>query len=123
MESFGLVEARMGNYQAAGSWMERALQMSARNNPNYDYMAVNFAGLLMQTGHTDAALDLLNREIAESPRYARAWANRAVIHYQKGEAWLARTDAETALRLEPGNMQALSVLRMLGATSPGVFPR
>ena len=81
--------------------LERALYMSHRNNPNYDFMAVNFAAVLMQTSHLDGALSVLNREIAESPRYARAWANRAVIHYKQGETAPARADAETALRLDP----------------------
>jgi len=46
--------------------MESALNMSQRDNPNYDYMIVNLAALLIQTGKMDGALELLNREIAES---------------------------------------------------------
>ena len=93
--------------------MERALSMSERSNPNYDFMAVNFAALLMQTNHNDGALDLLNREIAESPRYARAWSNRAVLRYKQGETAPARSDAEAALRLDPENTQAQNLLRLL----------
>ena len=117
MESYGLLQSMIGNYQAAGGLMERALSMSNRENPNYDFMAVNFAGVLMQTGHMDGALDLLNREIAESPRYARAWANRAVIHYEQGESAPARTDAETALRLDPDNTQARNLMSRLNGSA------
>jgi len=113
LSAYGLLQYRIGNYQAAGGFMERALSMSARNNPNYDFIAVNFAALLIQTNHNDGALDLLNREIAESPRYARAWANRAVLRYKQGETAPARSDAEAALRLDPENTQARDLLRLL----------
>lgn len=123
MESYGLLQSMIGNYQGAGAMMERALNMSSRDNPNYDFMAVNFAAVLMQTGHQDAALDLLNREISESPRYARAWANRAVIHYQQKEAGSARADAETALRLDPENKQAHNLMVLLNGSAEAVTPQ
>jgi Tfp pilus assembly protein PilF len=97
--------------------MERALNMSRRDNPNYDFMAVNYAALLMQTDHIDGALNVLNNEITESPSYSRAWSNRAVIHYKQGQTAPARTDAEKALQLDPANTQAQNLLRAL--SSPG----
>ena len=89
--------------QDAGRMMERALYTSGRDNPNYDFMAVNLAALWMQTGDDFDAMDLLNREIAESPSYARAWANRAAIRYRNGHAAAALSDAEAALRLDHNN--------------------
>ncbi len=97
--------------------MERALNSSNRDNPNYDFMAVNLAALWIQTGDNFDAMDLLNREIAESPGYARAWANRAVIRYRNGQASAALTDAEAALRLDRANPQALEVARLLDSSS------
>ena len=123
MESYGLVQSTIGNYRGAGALMERALNMSNRENPNYDFMAVNFAAVLMQTGHMDGALDLLNREITESPRYARAWANRAVLHYQQGETAAARSDAETALRLDPDNKQAHNLMSLLDGSAEAAAPK
>lgn len=117
LESYGVMEFRLGHYQAAGWMMEKALYTSPRNNIHYDFMAVNLAALYMQTGHLDGALELLNREIAESPSYARAWSNRAVVRYQRGESMTARADAETALRLDPGNTQAQNVMRLLNSPS------
>ncbi len=58
--------------------MEKALHMSARDNPHYDSMVVDFAVILSKTNHVDAALEFLDREIAESPGFARAWSARAL---------------------------------------------
>ena len=118
METLGLVESWTGHPSEALRLMDRALQMSDRSNINYDYMAVNLAALLMQAGRTEDALQLLDREIADSPQYSRAWSNRAVIHYQRGESAMARSDAESALRLEPNNSQALGVLNRANAVLP-----
>jgi tetratricopeptide (TPR) repeat protein len=114
LAAYGLLEIWRGHNEAAGRMLERAFSMSRRDNPNYDFLAVNYAALLMQTNHMDGALSVLNREIAESPSYARAWSNRAVIHYKQGETAPARTDAEAALRLDPENTQAHNLLRILG---------
>jgi len=123
MEAYGILEARAGNYQKGGRLLADALYMSGRNNPNYDYMAVNLAAVLMQTDQMDSALDVLNREIAESPKYARAWSNRAVIRYKRGETTAARIDAETALRLDPSNRQAQNLIALLNASAPSVSSR
>lgn len=117
LSSYGLLLARMGNYDGAEAMMDQALKMSQRNNPNYDYMAVNFATVLIQTNHLEGALKVLNREIVESPRYARAWSNRAVVRYKQGQAAPARADAEAALHLDPENKQAQNVLRVLSGSA------
>lgn len=118
LAAYGLLEAWRGHEEAAGRMLERAYYMSHRDNPNYDFMAVNYAALLMQKDHLDGALDVLNREITESPSYARAWANRAVIHYKQGQTAPARADAEKALQLDPENAQAQSLLRALSSPAP-----
>lgn len=114
LSNYGLLESWEGNYTDAGRMMEQALRLSHTDSPQYDFIAVNLAALLMQTGQTDEALNLLNREIAGSPAYARAWSNRAVIRYKRGEAAPARADAEQALRLDPNNGQAQNLMRLLG---------
>jgi tetratricopeptide (TPR) repeat protein len=115
---YAALEFRRGNYQAAGMMMEKALSMSGRNNLNYDFMVVTFAAILMKTNHADGALEYLNREIKEAPTYAPAWSTRAEVYYQQGELTEARTDAEMALRLNPGDLQAQDVLRRLEASPP-----
>ena len=120
---YGLLESWQGNYRAAGQMMERAFYMTRREDPAYDAIAVNLATLYMQTDHLDGALDLLNREISESPGYARAWANRAVVRYKGGQIALARADAEMALRLDPGNRQAQNLMQLLNASNPPASSR
>jgi hypothetical protein len=47
-----------------------------------------------------------------------AWSTRAELHYQQGERAAARTDAETALRLNLADTQAADVLRRLEGSAP-----
>ena len=117
LASYGLLEFQRGDYKDAERMMKQALDTSTRANPNYDYMAVNLAGLWMQTGDNFDATQLLNREIAESPGYARAWANRAVIRYRLGQTGAARADAEAALRLDGNNPQARELMQVLNNTT------
>ena len=92
--------------------------MTPRDNPGYDFRAVNLAAQLMKLGDNDAALKLLNEEIANSPGYSRAWSNRAVIRYGRGEFTSAREDAQSALRLDANNAQAQNLLNLLRAPAP-----
>ena len=120
IESLGLLESWTGNRAEGLRLMEQALRMSDRSNINYDYMAVNYAALLMQVGRPADALTVLDREIAEAPTYARAWSNRAALRYEQRQYAYAKSDAETALRLDPKNAQAAGVLQKVadGQLSP-----
>jgi len=122
--TYGLLEFRTENYEAAGRMMKRAVDITQRqDNSDYDYMVVTLASMLMQSGHMDGALEVLNREIAESPKYARAWSNRAVLRYKRGETASAALDAEVALRLDSTNTQAQNLMRLLRTSAPSVSPR
>jgi tetratricopeptide (TPR) repeat protein len=96
---------------------------SPRGSLSYDFAAVNLAAQLMKLEKNDEALKLLNQDILESPGYARAWSNRAVLRYKLGERESARADAETALRLDAANSQALNLLSLLNSTGPSASPR
>ena len=123
LSSYGLLEMKQGNNQQAGALMEKALFMSDRSNPNYDSMTVNFAVVLSRTNHLDGALDLMNREIAESPGYVSAWSTRALIHMKRGEFGAGRSDAETALQLDPGDAQAQQALQLLDTLQHAAPPK
>lgn len=113
LASYGLLEYRSGNKLEGERMMERALGMSGRDNPNYDLIATNYAALLVEGGRPGEALAILDGVIAASPNYARALANRAVIHYKQGQREAARADAESALLVDANNSQAQTVLRLL----------
>ena len=117
LASYGLLEFQRGEYKNAERMMQQALDTSTRANPNYDFMAVNLAGVWMQIGDNFDAIQLLDREIAESPGYARAWANRAVVRYRTGHPDAARADAEAALQLDKHNPQALELMQVLDSDS------
>jgi Tfp pilus assembly protein PilF len=74
-------------------------------------------------GGNDKAMAILDQAIASSPDYSRAWANRAALHYKRGELASARSDAGTALRLDPANTQAQSVLNLLNASPSFAAPK
>jgi tetratricopeptide (TPR) repeat protein len=118
LESYGILEARMGHDQESLRLLEKAMSNSQRGSMNYDFAMVNLAAQLMKLEKNDEALKLLNQDISESPGFARAWSNRAVLRYKLGEVESARADAQTALRLDPTNTQALNLLSLLDSTRP-----
>jgi protein O-mannosyl-transferase len=119
---YAALEFQRGNYQPAGEMMEKALQMSGRNDLNYDFMVVTFASILMKTNHAAGALEYLNREIAEAPAYAPAWSTRAELHYESGKFAEARSDADAALHLNPEDAQAQDILKRISAPNEAQSP-
>jgi protein O-mannosyl-transferase len=115
LEYSGLIQSRRGHDQEALQLLERAFFFTRKESTRYSERAVNLAALLMKLGQNDEAVKLLNQAIEVSPGNARAWSNRAVIHYWRGEVESARADAETALRSDPTNPQAQSLLQALNA--------
>jgi Tfp pilus assembly protein PilF len=113
LETYGIVEANLGHDQNAQRLMEEALAKSAGNPLDRDFMATNLAALFIKMGKDEEALNLLNQVIQDWGGFASAWSNRAAIHAKRGELGAARTDAETALRLDPSSTQAKNVLKEL----------
>ena len=108
-----LIVSQRGNDEEAARLLKDALRNTLRDNPNYDFMSVNLAAVEMKLGHNDDALKLLEDDIGLWPRSSRAYSNRGVIFYDKSDFGRARMDAETALRLDPNNVQAVNLLRLL----------
>jgi Tfp pilus assembly protein PilF len=111
-----LIESRKGHDREARALLEKCLSLMTKENPNYEFMAVNLAAVMMKLGQNEDALKLLDNEIAHAPTYSRAWSNRAVIRYQRGEIAMAHSDAEMAVRLDPSNQQAENLLGLLSNT-------
>jgi protein O-mannosyl-transferase len=114
VENYALVEARSGHKAEARRLFEKAMLLTAKNDNDYNYRAVNLAAWLVQRGENNDALTILNQVIADSPGEARAWSNRAVVRYRFSELASARADAQQALRLDPKNPQAQDLLSSLG---------
>jgi Flp pilus assembly protein TadD len=126
IENSGLLESRLGHDQDAQRLLETAVSLTPSGSVDHGFMTVNLAWHLIKTGQTEEALRLLNGVIARSAVYSPAWSNRAVAHYQRREVGAARSDAEAALRLDPGNGQAQALLSVLNASIPpkeGVSPK
>ena len=123
LEAFGLLESSLGHDLEARSLLESALNLAQKGSLKYDFAAVNLAAQYIKIGENDMAMSLLDQSIVSSPDYSRAWANRAALHYKRGELAAARSDAGTALRLDPANTQARSVLTLLNASPSGAGPK
>jgi len=117
IENYALVESRLGHDQEARRLFEKALSLTAKDALDYDSMQVNLAAQYMKLGQDQDALNLLDQVLHERAGCAPAWSNRAVIHYRRGDTATARSDAEAALRVDPGNAQARSVLSALLAST------
>ncbi|HUN63018.1 MAG TPA: tetratricopeptide repeat protein [Candidatus Sulfotelmatobacter sp.] len=115
-----VVEARQGHDQEALRTFEKELALTPKTDRDYDLVRVSLAAQLIKVNQNDRALTILNQVVQSSPANPRAWANRAVILYQRGQFQAARSDAETALHLEPTNPQAQNLLAQLNATAPSV---
>ncbi len=123
INNYGLVEFRLGHDQKARMLFERALSLNAKGTADYHYIELNLAGLLMKLGENDQALELLDRLIEEWPGFSPARSDRAIIRYQRGDVAGARSDAETALRADPSNTQALNLLKKLNAPATFAPPK
>ena len=123
LESFGLLESNLGHDQDSRRLLESALALAQKGSVNYNFAVVNLAAQYVKLGENDHAMKLLDQVIADSPTFARAWANRAVLNYKRGELISARKDAQTALRLDPANSQAQALLSRLNTSPSFVAPR
>jgi len=115
-----LVAARRNHDAESRRLLEEALSKTAKENPNYDFIAVNLAAVEMKLGDNDSAAKLLDETIARSPKLSRAWSDRAAIRYQQGNFAAARADAAMALSLDLANRQAQNVLRLLSEPGGGL---
>jgi tetratricopeptide (TPR) repeat protein len=113
LEAYGFTEALMGNDEEGCRLLRKALSLTGKGELNYDFRAVNLAAQFMKLGKDEEALQLLNTEIQEFRADTRAWSNRGIIRQRRGELALARADAQTAVRLDPANVQAQNLLKSL----------
>jgi tetratricopeptide (TPR) repeat protein len=102
--------------QISGIWMESS-------SPSIDLLLAR-AEEAKDKGAPDIALDILDRVIDISPRFAEAWRRRGALHAADGNQEDAISDLREALRLEPRHFGALDQLgRILeeGGDGPGAL--
>lgn len=121
LASYAAIEFERGNLDSARAMIEKALSLRDRNSLNYDFMSVLYADILMKSNQNDQALQVLDKQIAQSPGYSPGWSARAELHSQRGELAAGRADAKIGLMLNPQNRQAQRVLQFLDAkaSAPG----
>jgi tetratricopeptide (TPR) repeat protein len=118
LASYALLQFQQGRWQNASDTMEKALTLSGRNDLNYDFMVVLYAGILMRTNRPEKAREYLDRETKESPMYGPGWSTRAELNAQSGNYAAGRADAQIGLLLNPRDPQALHVMAWLNKTAP-----
>ncbi len=68
-------------------------------NPGSRTIRVNYASLLAETGHTQAALALLGKLVKDEPYYVNGWFNLALTEWMSGNTKAARTHLARAASL------------------------
>lgn len=113
MTPYGIVESRLGHDEHALKLLSAAVSVTDPADFQYPEEVAAWSEQLTKMGENDSALRVLNQLVVDSPSYAQAWADRAAIHYQRGEDEFARSDAAMAMKLDPANAQARNLLIVL----------
>ncbi len=93
----GMANERTGNYPGAVRAYDRGLAVEPQNVELLN--AKGFA--LFQQGHSDLAVDVLERAIAADPGHAKAHNNMALASIDLGELELAEAHYRESLAIEP----------------------
>ena len=70
----------------------------------------DLGGLCWQEGDYDEARRLLERAIAIEPTFRKAWLNLGLVHGSRGDDAAALEAFRSAVRVDPGSVQARNVL-------------
>jgi tetratricopeptide (TPR) repeat protein len=114
LANFGVLQERLGDNGEARRYLEKAVALTSPGGLDHAVLSVTLAAHLSKVGETDEAFRILTSVINEWPGYAPAWSRRAAIRLQWGAFDAARSDAQTALRLNPLDPQAQRLLSVLG---------
>ncbi len=107
----GVIAFQQGDRVRATNLLKGVVTAS-EGSPNQWEMLTTYGALLLEMRQFDDAIAQLNSVIAHAPS-SRAYANRAVAQYFRGDMVAARSDAQQALRINPSNEQAQNVLKRL----------
>jgi tetratricopeptide (TPR) repeat protein len=102
----GVVDEKLGNQREAAQFYQAAIDVA----PDHLGATTKLARLYLFAGAPDRALDLIGPAIAKHPQDAELLAVRAAVRVQQKNLSGAQEDAEQAVRLAPGNEDAVGVL-------------
>jgi hypothetical protein len=96
-----------GNNRGDIFYFYTELENTRHPPPELDARTFNArAQTIVNNGGLPQALELLDAAIRLDPRFASAYSNRAMVHYQLGHTPEAMADVDRALELSPGNLTA-----------------
>ena len=102
-----LLRANIFRSQGKSSLVVREADLLIKENPDSDYALVAAGKIFSAAGQRDKALDAIDRALAVHP-YAYIYLNRSVVRPPKDYA-ARMADIDEALKLEPGNAEALGM--------------
>ena len=106
LNQLAIAQAQQGNLDEARATLENAPQTNST-------VQVNLAQILLESGQTDAALDLLETLLAESPQDAELYSLFGVALGRAGRYDQALNALDEALALDPNLTQAQQARRLI----------
>jgi tetratricopeptide (TPR) repeat protein len=112
--NLGVELATEGDLVGAARELKHALALLPHNR----VLLNNLGEILAQQGKSREALEEFQKAIREDAGFADSYVNAGMVWQGLGEAGAAVTNFSTALKLQPGSLQALDHLSYLFATCP-----
>ncbi|MFA7567702.1 MAG: tetratricopeptide repeat protein [Alkalispirochaeta sp.] len=113
LNNLGIVEFRLGNYEAADEYLQRAGEADRKYGEPFLHLAAMYEtmgeeGFIENTEDAlDLAEDALGEAIARDPAFVEAWYNRGFLRYGRGKYRAAFSDFLEAHRLQPADPDIL----------------
>ena len=98
----GVIEAKLGQFQAAADFFSRATQINRSNAEVYS----NLGNVFFRLGNYDVALANYDRAIELKPDYADAYHNRAVMLRKNKKLEAALSSFDQVIRIHPARATA-----------------
>jgi hypothetical protein len=114
----GVEYLKQGRYAEAVSQFDKLLALRPNQRQRVITLKTDtydrWGQALAERGDLDGALTALNQARQLSPQRSRTYNGLGIIHYLRGELAEARNHWETAVQLDPDNLEAKENLRRLG---------
>jgi Flp pilus assembly protein TadD len=95
-----------------------ALEQTIQIDPNMAEAQNQLGYLALRAGETNSAEEHFRMAVHVSPGFAKAWVNLAATMYLESKLSEAKEAVERALQVEPDNLQAQKLNRVLDSGQP-----